>query len=94
MFSLFTPIGISIGMAIKQESNNLLELIFASIAAGSFVYISCSEIIVHQFQNSDHKYIKFVSFTLGIIMIYSIDLMNPKQSDCHFCTTNKMWFIQ
>ena len=48
-FSMFTPIGVCLGIILTQGKNELYEIIFASIAAGSFIYIACSEVIVQQF---------------------------------------------
>ena len=48
LFALATPIGILIGILL-QETNEIVEIIFSSLAAGSFVYIAASEVIVEEF---------------------------------------------
>ena len=48
VFSLMTPIGIIIGMFV-EGSSKILELLFNSLAAGTFIYIGCSEVIIEEF---------------------------------------------
>ena len=48
IFATFTPLGVVLGM-ILAEGSELTEIIFSSLAAGSFLYISCSEVIVEEF---------------------------------------------
>ena len=48
LFSFITPIGILIGI-VFNETSILIEVIVSSLAAGSFLYISCSEIIIEEF---------------------------------------------
>jgi len=43
-----TPIGIIIGMFV-EGSSKILELLFNSLAAGTFIYIGCSEVIIEEF---------------------------------------------
>lgn len=74
MFSLFTPLGITIGM-FASGSNILLEAVFLSLAAGSFIYISASEVIVEEFSVSRHKYLKFIFFFLGAILVCLLTLI-------------------
>ena len=48
MFALATPLGIIIGL-ILQDTSELVEIIFSSLAGGTFVYIAASEVIVEEF---------------------------------------------
>jgi len=48
IFSCSTPLGIGLGWMIAGASK-LIEGIFMSIAAGTFIYIAASEIIVEEF---------------------------------------------
>jgi zinc transporter 1/2/3 len=48
-FSLFTPIGVILGKVFISHASPIFEIIFSSIAAGSFIYIACSEVIVEEF---------------------------------------------
>jgi hypothetical protein len=40
-----------------------------SLAGGTFVYMACSEILVHEFENKKHRYFKFLFFILGAAAI-------------------------
>ena len=48
VFSVMTPLGIMIGMFI-EGSSPIMELLFNSLAAGTFIYIGCSEVIIEEF---------------------------------------------
>ena len=48
IFSISTPLGIGIGW-ILSETSEVLSGVFMAIAAGTFVYIAASEIIVEEF---------------------------------------------
>lgn len=74
MFSLFTPLGITVGM-FASGTSILLEAVFLSLAAGSFIYISASEVIVEEFSVSRHKYLKFTFFFLGAILVCLLTLI-------------------
>lgn len=73
MFSLTTPTGIILGMMLSGIST-LLRAIFLSVSAGTFLYISASDVIVEEFSISLHKLEKFLSFIIGagIIILFTI----------------------
>lgn len=71
IFSLATPLGIGIGMLV-QGSSELTNIIFSSLAAGTFVYISCSEVIVEEFSTPHYKWLKLLMFLLGMGLITSL----------------------
>ena len=68
MFSVFTPLGVSLGWALPK-TDELMEIIFTSLAAGTFIYISCQEIIAEEFGNAKYRYWKLLFFLIGITMI-------------------------
>ena len=49
LFAFMTPLGVFMGWIIAEGEHPLLEIICASLAAGTFLYIACSEIIVEEF---------------------------------------------
>ena len=67
-FSLATPLGVAIGMAVA-EAGDIYEIIFSSIAAGSFVYIACSEVVVEEFSIPGNRYWKLLAFLFGATII-------------------------
>ena len=48
-FSLSTPIGMVIGILISDE-NPLVGIILMSLSSGTFIYVSCTEILQHEFE--------------------------------------------
>lgn len=69
LFALATPIGIAIGMLL-QDSNQMVEVVFNSFAAGTFIYIAASEVIVEEFSILGHKkWVKLIAFLLGATII-------------------------
>ena len=48
-FTLASPIGIFIGIGLESFGLPILVGIFLSICAGTFLYISCSEVIIEEF---------------------------------------------
>jgi len=67
-FSLMTPVGCILGICLSGIST-LLEASFLSISAGSFIYISASEVIVEEFSVSKYKLEKFLAFLGGAAII-------------------------
>ena len=74
IFSLATPLGISIGMLVS-DSSALTEIIFNSLAGGTFVYIACSEVIVEEFSVSELKWLKMLAFMVGAGVITDFNLI-------------------
>jgi zinc transporter ZupT len=68
LFSIFTPIGISIGL-IVASSNLLVQGIFLAMSAGTFLYISASEVIVEEFSLTKYRYQKYFLFMCGGILV-------------------------
>ncbi len=74
LFACFTPIGVIIGI-IAAGSSDLAEVIFGCLAAGTFLYISCSEVIVEEFSISSHRFLKLFFFIGGIGLISSLHFL-------------------
>ena len=74
IFSFATPLGISIGMLVSGSSE-LTEIIFSSLAGGTFVYIACSQVIVEEFSVNEYKWIKMIFFFLGACLITSLHFL-------------------
>jgi solute carrier family 39 (zinc transporter), member 1/2/3 len=67
-FAVSSPVGIFIGMLIASASD-LVQVIFTSLAAGTFVYIGCSEVIVNEFSRPEYRVLKLFMYLLGAGMI-------------------------
>ena len=68
IFALMTPLGVAIGW-IVQNASDLLEILFSCLAAGTFLYIACSEVIVEEFSIPQYRFLKIFAFLIGIMII-------------------------
>jgi len=55
-------------MAVSN-AGDVYTVVFSSIAAGSFVYIACSEVIVEEFSIPGNRYWKLLAFLFGAAVI-------------------------
>ena len=76
IFSLATPIGVVIGILLEDQSE-IIEIIFMSLASGTFTYIACSEVIVEEFSVPQNRLIKMAMFCLGAIFITLLTIFVP-----------------
>ena len=70
-FSIASPIGIIVGMILGAQSD-IYEIIFSSMAAGTFLYIACSEVIVEEFSLPGYRWLKLFAFLCGSALILGI----------------------
>ena len=77
-FAVFTPIGVLIGWAFNKESP-YSEVVFNCLAAGTFIYIACNEVLIEEFANKEHKKIKFLFYLIGIAFIASLKYVEPAE---------------
>jgi len=71
LFASFTPLGIVIGILIRS-TDEIMEIVFSCLAAGTFIYIACSEVIIEEFSLPRDKGLKLLFFMLGIAIIISL----------------------
>ena len=67
-FAIATPLGVTLGM-ILSDSSVLVQVVFTSFAAGSFVYIACSEVIINEFSVPGNRGWKLLAFMMGAALI-------------------------
>lgn len=68
VFSMATPLGIAIGI-LASGAGVIVDVIFSSLAAGTFIYIGCTEIVVAEFSVPGHRWMKLLFFLLGALII-------------------------
>ena len=68
VFSMATPIGVALGMALSK-AGEIYDIVFSSLAAGTFIYIACTEIIVEEFAVPGYRWLKLVVFLVGALII-------------------------
>lgn len=64
LFSMFTPFGVMLGYFIGNMSH-LIKGICLGLAAGAFVYVSGSVVIIEEFTVTKYKYSKFFCYLIG-----------------------------
>jgi zinc transporter ZupT len=74
-FSLFQSTGVAIGLGLTNEPQ-IVGPVVLSFAGGTFVYIACSEIIVHEFASKQLRYVKYLFFLIGFGIITSLWLLH------------------
>ena len=67
-FACATPIGVVIGMLVSN-SGELIDVIFSSLAAGTFIYISCSEVVTEEFSVPGNRLLKLIAYLAGASVI-------------------------
>ena len=72
--SFITPIGILVGYLLSTMSDTIIGVALA-VSSGTFIYISCAEIIIEEFAIARHKYLKFLFFIIGIVFIAFVGLL-------------------
>jgi len=50
----------------------MTEIVFSCLAAGSFLYIACSEVIIEEFSIPIYRYWKLFFYFIGIGLITSL----------------------
>ena len=73
--SFLTPLGQVFGMVLNSASD-VVQGIFMSISAGTFVYIATAEVIVEEFSFAKNKYLKFFLYCLGILFIVIVTMFD------------------
>ena len=80
LFSLSTPIGIIIGLSVKNVSP-IVTATFFQLSAGTFIYVACTEIITHEFENSAWSGIKLLLTIAGGIVIGALWFLSKGDHD-------------
>lgn len=73
LFSIMTPLGIFLGSALNRtfgsSTGQILEGVFDSLAAGTFIYIAVLDIIEEEFSIPGNEFLKFFSIIAGLSLI-------------------------
>ena len=64
LFSILTPIGAIAGL-LFAETSMLVDTIFMALAGGTFIYVSCCEILVHEFDRGKYQWFKMILVVAG-----------------------------
>lgn len=73
LFSIMTPSGILLGSGLSRvfegETSNLIEGVFDSLAAGTFLYVSVIDIIEEEFSIPGNEALKFLAVMSGLSLM-------------------------
>ena len=75
LFAIVGPIGVAVGIVLAATAGELVEGIFLSISTGTFLYVSCSEVIIEEFSTPQKRYIKFALYLFGCVFAAGLSLM-------------------
>lgn len=82
LFSITSPVGIGIGIAIVDMSqsmySSLANGLLQGIACGTFLYVTFFEVLPHEFNNSDNRLLKLLFLILGYSTIVAIQFIHPE----------------
>lgn len=67
IFSAIGTCGVFLGLAVSQLASELWESIFVALAAGTFVYVGCTEIVAEEFEEPEDRWKKFGALLLGVL---------------------------
>jgi zinc transporter ZupT len=67
-------LGVVIGI-LASSAGELVDVVMSSLAAGTFIYIACTEIIVEEFSVNGYRWMKFFFFLLGACIISSLSFI-------------------
>jgi len=75
IFAIATPLGVFIGM-LAAHAGEAVNVIMSSLAAGTFIYIGATEMVVLEFANgAPYKWSKMVAYLCGAALITSLCFM-------------------
>jgi len=73
LFTCMTPLGILFGSLLDEvfaaDTGRLVEGIFDSLAAGTFLYVSVIDIIEEEFSIPGNEFLKFLSIVVGLALM-------------------------
>jgi zinc transporter 1/2/3 len=72
IFSAMGPIGVALGMAVNEFAAPIVDAVMVAIVAGTFVYVGATEVIPEEWEDSEHKWKKFLALMSGIVSILVI----------------------
>lgn len=75
IFSIFTPVGIILGIVLNNLESKVLEGIVLAMSSGTFIYVAGSEVIVEEFAVTKYKFQKFFAYLVGGILVAGLSLM-------------------
>lgn len=74
-FSVVGSIGVILGIAVDSLASEIWDSVFVALAAGTFIYVGCTEIVAEEFEEQDNKWKKFFSLIAGVVIVGAITVV-------------------
>jgi hypothetical protein len=65
-------------MRIASGVSDVLNVVFMALSAGTFIYVACTEIIVHEFESSKWSGLKLLLVIIGGVIIGALWFMEAE----------------
>jgi len=72
IFSMMGPIGVVMGMLVKEVAPPIVDALMLATVAGTFIYVGATEVIPEEWEEQENKWKKFGSLMVGIVSIFII----------------------
>eukprot|EP00586_Coscinodiscus_wailesii_P016120 CAMPEP_0172512012 /NCGR_PEP_ID=MMETSP1066-20121228/240972_1 /TAXON_ID=671091 /ORGANISM="Coscinodiscus wailesii, Strain CCMP2513" /LENGTH=399 /DNA_ID=CAMNT_0013291623 /DNA_START=267 /DNA_END=1463 /DNA_ORIENTATION=- len=56
IFSTMGPVGVAIGMAVKNFAAPIVDAVMLAVVAGTFIYVGATEVIPEEWEDGEHKW--------------------------------------
>ena len=75
LFAFIGPVGVAVGIVLAATMSEFVEGIFLGVSTGTFLYVSCSEVIVEEFSTPERRYAKFFLYLVGCFFAAGLSLL-------------------
>ena len=75
LFAFIGPVGVVVGIVLAATTSEFVEGIFLGVSTGTFLYVSCSEVIVEEFSTPERRYAKFFLYLVGCFFAAGLSLL-------------------
>jgi solute carrier family 39 (zinc transporter), member 1/2/3 len=60
---------------VDSLASEIWDSVFVALAAGTFIYVGCTEIVAEEFEEQDNKWKKFFSLIAGVVIVGAITVV-------------------
>lgn len=71
-FSGVGMLGVLLGLAVNTLAADIWDSVFVALAAGTFIYVGCTEIVAEEFEEPEGKWKKFGALLAGVVIVGAI----------------------
>ena len=75
LFDIIVRVVVALVLVLAATAGEFVEGIFLSISTGTFLYVSCSEVIIEEFSTPDKRYVKFFLYLFGCVFAAGLSLL-------------------